>query len=173
MSGGFGYDFTVGVLTTAPIVWLTCLIPATYKKLSEKHQQELKPLREFFSVLLLIFGMLLGFLLSLGFVAQRYETDFIPYFLLCAFISIWLAKKYTAQPRLLSQIATAYFFFTGIMSMLTGFSFALTIYRWHWNAVLFSELSVMLYHLAPLTIGLTFMLIAYINRIASPSPRHH
>jgi hypothetical protein len=100
-------------------------------------------------------GLILAFLMSVAFVAERYETDFLPYFVICTIISFWLLQTHMRSTVL--QILKSFFVFTGVSSILIGLCFGMMAYGLHGNLLVFSKLSIFLSYFMPVTLGVTIV----------------
>jgi hypothetical protein len=155
LTGNIIYEFTTGVLTTAPFICLMLLVPRLYKLLSKKEDTTQLPLLWFLASVTFMAGLILAFLMSVAFVAERYETDFLPYFVICTIISFWLLQTHMRSTVL--QILKSFFVFTGVSSILIGLCFGMMAYGLHGNLLVFSKLSIFLSYFMPVTLGVTIV----------------
>lgn len=112
-----------GALTTTPFILLILAIPKLLR-VHIKKKEEIKRLYYFCLLMLLVPLTNALFLLLMPFAIQRYEVDFIPYFILLAIISLWLYQDYATNTKLFKCVKTI-FILMGIMSIYLGLSLGL------------------------------------------------
>lgn len=116
-------EAVAGILTTIPFILILLALP---KLLSIYHKKNkgYQPLLWFLIVLLSIAMTNVGFLLLLPFAIQRYEVDFIPYFILLSIITFWLLEEHGKQWRCFKCL-TLVFNILAVVSIGLGVSFGL------------------------------------------------
>jgi hypothetical protein len=163
---GTTYEFTVGIMTTTPLVILMFVMPVLYKMHMKNNHLAPKSLWWFLALATLTPVIVLLFLLLIAYTAQRYESDFLPYLMIAAVINLWLLQKYTIYPRLLTRVATVFFVLTGIISILIGVDAGMMAYGLPWSVVVFSRLTILQFALTPLVVLLTYIMM----RSIAPRP---
>ena len=87
-------------------------------------EKEKTPLAWF--VLFALFALMINtfFLLALPFAIQRYEVDFLPYFVFLAILSFWMLDEHFGASRWMKFIKLL-FISTALMSIVLGLCFSL------------------------------------------------
>ena len=112
-----------GVFTTVPFIFILAAMPKlVYANLKQKSPDT--PLYWYLLFVFLIPLILVLFLLSLPIATQRYEVDFLPWFVMLSIISFWLLQKESMQSKRFKFVRVL-FFTAGVYSMYLGFAFAI------------------------------------------------
>jgi hypothetical protein len=157
--GNIRYEFVTGILATTPVTLFILFTSKLFTVFSNNRDPIDIQFKWFLRSIVLMMSSIFIFLLSVEFVAQRYETDFLPYLMILAIINIWFIQKNTTLPAILMRIAKPYFIFVGVISILVGICFGLMGGDFEWNFNMCSRLIVFLYYLIPITLILTLITI--------------
>ncbi|WP_419419399.1 hypothetical protein ACNVED_12905 [Legionella sp. D16C41] len=112
-----------GVLITTPFILLVFALPKLLLIYFREKSQE-TPLLWFLSFTFFVPLINALFLLLLPFAIQRYQVDFIPYWIFLAIITLWLYEDY-ASHSIYFKFVRIIFIITGVISIYVGFSFGL------------------------------------------------
>jgi hypothetical protein len=117
---GYLYESSAGVFATAPFLAIIFLLPGKLRGLYQNHAH-FKKLLWFILCLALIPMISAGLFVSLSICTQRYISDFLPYFVLLAILSVWLLDgqlNFAEQKRV-----NRFYKLSGALSIYIGFSF--------------------------------------------------
>ncbi|HLB42902.1 MAG TPA: hypothetical protein VJN02_08665 [Gammaproteobacteria bacterium] len=110
---------TMGILLSTPFVILILALPFQIKFYFKNKLEKFYPLLWFVLFAFIVPLVVSLFLISLSGGAQRYESDFVPYFIILSIISFWLFRDYPMKQKLLKTIQI-FFYMTGCMSIYIG-----------------------------------------------------
>ncbi len=116
-----------GVLATTPFIALILALPKLIM-ISFKEKTEDSQLRWFLLFACLIPCIIALFLLMIPIANQRYEVDFLPYFIMLSIITLWLLEGHSPHSNWFKLTKTV-FNITGIISIYVGLSFGLAYWR--------------------------------------------
>ncbi|STX52412.1 Uncharacterised protein [Legionella busanensis] len=113
----------VGVFITTPFILLVLALPKLIL-IYFRNRKKTAPLLWFLLFTSFVPFITTLFLLILPFAIQRYQVDFIPYWVLLAIITFWLYEDY-ARHSIHFKIIKIIFIVTAVMSIYMGFSLGL------------------------------------------------
>lgn len=117
-------EAVAGVLTTTPFILLILALPKLLKVYFKENKTEILPLLRFLLFTFFIPLIIVVFLLLLPFAVQRYQVDFIPYWIMLAIITLWLYEDYAGHSKWF-KLVKVLFIISAIISIYMGISFGL------------------------------------------------
>lgn len=135
---GYLLENSAGVLCTAPFLAMIFLLPGKLLE-SCKKETHLKKLAWFISSIAIIPFIIVGFFLTLSICTQRYISDFLPYLILLAILSVWLHEKNLNSTE--STKIQRFYYLSGIASIYIGFSFGFCLHVIKFSSVAFNIFS--------------------------------
>ncbi|HLB42904.1 MAG TPA: hypothetical protein VJN02_08675 [Gammaproteobacteria bacterium] len=113
------YGRTMGCLLTTPIIVFIFTLASQINFYFVNNVKKLYPLLWFVVFTAFVPIINSSFLMSINGITQRYISDFIPYLVLLAIISVWLLEEYQLKSHLY-KIWQTFFIATGTFSILFG-----------------------------------------------------
>lgn len=125
--GGYFLEGIAGVLTTTPYILILLGLPKLIILYFKERTREI-PLLWFviFTAFIPLINAL--FLLLLPFAVQRYQMDFMPYFIMLAMITLWLWEAYSPHSKWFKSIRIL-FIISAIFSIIIGLSLGLAYWK--------------------------------------------
>lgn len=117
-------EAVAGVLTTTPFILLILALPKLLRVYFKENKPEIIPLLRFLLFTFFIPLIIVVFLLFLPFAIQRYQIDFVPYWIMLAIITLWLYEDYSHHSKWF-KLVKFLFIITAILSIYMGIGFGL------------------------------------------------
>jgi hypothetical protein len=168
IAGPYYYEITAGMLTMVPLACFIVILPKLFLINFKNACSAPRQILWFLASTALFSFVIMLFLLVHPATAQRYESDYLPYFIICAIISLWFLQSYTAYPRLLLKMVKQFYFASGTVSILIGINLGLFPYR-HVCWVLTPKLSGLLFWCISITALLIYAIIRTVKPLAAQS----